>query len=77
MIDREAQDGTHILRFHADPRTRRRLEEIVAAEAECCAFLDLDLTERDGELVLTVAAPDGGQPVAEALALTFGIAPAP
>ena len=72
LIDHEAKDGTHELRFQADPTTRRRLEEIVAAETECCTFLDLDLAERQGELILTLAAPDGGQSVADGLAVAFG-----
>jgi hypothetical protein len=72
LVAHEQIDRRHTLRFRRDPATRRRLEEIVAAEAECCSFLDLDLAERDGELVLTVAAaPAAGQPVADELALAF------
>ncbi len=71
LIDRRVEDGRHFLRFRADAATRRRLDEIVAAEARCCAFLDLDLAEADGELLLTVAAPDEARPVADELALAF------
>ena len=71
LIVRSTESGTHELRFRDDPTTRRRLEQIVAAEAECCAFLDLDLAERGGELILTLAAPEGGQPVADELAAAF------
>ena len=43
------RDGSHWrLRFRADAETRRRLKAIVAAEAQCCAFLDLTLWERTG-----------------------------
>ena len=66
------EGGVHALRFRPDPTTRRRLEEIIAAESECCAFLDLKLREDEDELVLTIAAPADGQPVAEELALAFG-----
>jgi hypothetical protein len=72
LTSRSAEGDTHSLRFRSDPATRRRLERIVAAEAECCAFLDLDLRSDGGELVLTIAAPPDGQPVAEQLALAFG-----
>ncbi len=64
-----ASDGT--LRFRATPATRARLEAIVAAEAECCAFLTLDLREADGELRLTLSAPEGAEPVAAELAGAF------
>jgi hypothetical protein len=68
---RALEDGSHLLRFQSDAATRDRLERIVAAEADCCSFLDLALGERDGELVLTVAAPADAQPVADDLALAF------
>jgi len=71
LIRRDSEDGKHALRFRSDARTRRRLEEIVAAEAECCSFLDLELIERGGELVLTLAAPEDGQSVVDGLAATF------
>lgn len=71
LIAHDEDAGRHTLRFRPDPTTRRRLEQIVAAEAQCCSFLDLDLAERDGELILTLAAPEAGQPIADELALTF------
>jgi hypothetical protein len=71
LLGRAERDGVHTLRFRLDDRTRRRLEEIVAAEAKCCSFLDLDISERDGELLLTLTAPEPGRPVADELALAF------
>jgi hypothetical protein len=71
LIDRGTENGKHRLLFRSDPRTRCRLEEIVAAEAECCSFLDLELTEHGGELVLTLTAPETGQTVADGLAAAF------
>jgi hypothetical protein len=76
LRDRETDGGRHLLRFGADEATRRRLEEIVAAEAECCSFLDLILEERGSELVLSIAAPQDGQAVADELAAAFDGAPA-
>jgi hypothetical protein len=72
LIGRETDGARHLLRFRSNRATRRRLEEIVAAEARCCSFLDLSLREQDDELVLSVAAPQGGQPVADELAAAFG-----
>jgi len=34
LVSRAATSGRHLLRFHADAGTRRRLEEIVAAAHE-------------------------------------------
>jgi hypothetical protein len=65
------RDHTHLLRFRSAPSVRRRLEKVIAAEAECCAFLDLALDEQGGDLVLTISAPEAGQPTADALAAAF------
>jgi len=71
LIDRSAEGDRHRLRFRADATTRRRLEEIVAAEAKCCSFLDFSLEERGGELVLWISAPEEGKPVADELGAAF------
>jgi hypothetical protein len=68
----QAADGdARVLRFHSDPDTRRRLEEIVAAEARCCPFLDLSVYEAEGDLILRLAAPAEGAPVVAELARAF------
>jgi hypothetical protein len=54
LQNQTTEGDTQILHFLSDPTTRRRLEEIVAAEAECCPFLDLQLTEEGNELILRV-----------------------
>jgi hypothetical protein len=61
----------HVLRFRAGQVTRERLTTIVAAEADCCPFLDLRLEDADDGLVLTITAPEEGQPIADQLALAF------
>lgn len=76
LLSREVEGGRHLLRFRSDAATRRQLKEIVAAEAECCSFLDLALEERSGDLVLSVRAPKDGQAVADELAAAFDGAPA-
>jgi hypothetical protein len=67
LISRQAEDGRHLLRFRADAETRRRLEQIIAAEAECCSSLELSL-DRATELVLSIAAPRDVQALADGLA---------
>ena len=71
LITRKTDGDRHLLRFHGDAGTRQRLEAIVAAEAQCCSFLDLSLT-RDGDvLVLSIVAPAGAELVASQLANAF------
>jgi hypothetical protein len=73
LIRHDFDGERYRLRFRRDPETRRRLEAIVAAEAECCSFLDLRLAEENGELVLLIAAPQGGHLVAKQLAAAFAL----
>lgn len=72
LIGRRRDGGRHLLRFRSDSRTRERLEDIIRAERECCAFLDLALEHEDNYLVLSVAAPEAGQATADGFALAFG-----
>jgi phosphotransferase system HPr-like phosphotransfer protein len=56
------QGASVVLRFSADEETRNRLDRIVAAERECCPFLDLKV--RKGQtLELTIDGPDEAAPV--------------
>jgi hypothetical protein len=56
------------LRFRPDPAIRERVERIVAAESRCCAFLDFTLADEEDATVVTIAAPDGGEPLMHELA---------
>jgi hypothetical protein len=60
-----------VLRFQADERTRARLQAIIAAESSCCPFLSFELREQTGALLLTIAAPDGAEPLAFDLVNAF------
>jgi hypothetical protein len=71
LIDHRREGSRHLLRFNADEEIRQRLERIVAAESQCCPFLELWLKEQDSVLLLTLAAPADGQVVAEELARAF------
>lgn len=73
LISREVEGGRHLLRFRAGAATRTQLEEIVAAEAECCSFLDLSLDGEGNELVLSIAAPEEAQGLADSLAGAFRV----
>jgi hypothetical protein len=72
LVSREADGDRHLLRFRPGAGTRGRLEKLVAAEAECCPFLDLSLSEEEGgELVLSIAASQDARALADELARAF------
>jgi hypothetical protein len=63
------QDGTAAeLRFAAGVGVRERLEAVVAAELQCCAFLTMRVSDA---LVLTITAPEGGEAVLAELVDAF------
>ncbi len=68
LVSNVVNGRSAVLRFRPDPDIRRRVEAVVAAESECCPFLDFELEHGDDATVLTVTAPDGA---AEALAGVF------
>ncbi|HXF32830.1 MAG TPA: hypothetical protein VN522_15060 [Solirubrobacterales bacterium] len=72
LIARSTNSEGEELRFRHSPENEHRLRSIVAAEAECCPFLDLALTERDGELVLRIGGAADALPIAAGLAAAFG-----
>jgi hypothetical protein len=71
LIAHVVDDRRHVLRFRSGGDTRERLERIVAAEAECCAFLDLSLREERDEIVLSISAAGDGFVMATDLANAF------
>jgi hypothetical protein len=72
LLARERSGDRHLLRFRAGASTRERLERIVAAERECCSFLELELGSDGDELLLSISAPQAGGEVAAELAGAFG-----
>jgi hypothetical protein len=59
------------LRFATGAGVRERVERIVAAESQCCAFLTMTVSDEPGALVLRIEAPDGAEPVLEELLDAF------
>jgi hypothetical protein len=45
------------------PEIEQRTRELVAAESQCCAFVDLELSRDGDDLVLDISGPDDAQPV--------------
>ena len=60
LLDSTGEAGRAVLRFRPDPSIRQRVDAIVAAESECCAFLDFRVEHGHDATVLTVSAPNGG-----------------
>jgi hypothetical protein len=56
-----------VLRFGPARAVRERLARIVEAESRCCAFMGFELRERADEIVLTISAPEGAEPVLDDL----------
>ena len=55
-----------LLAFRNDAQTRSELERIVAAEAECCAFLDMRISNGDA-LELQIDGPADAGPIVDEL----------
>ena len=64
-------DSGGAMHFRADDETRERVRAIVAAESSCCPFLTFDLRDDAGELVLSIDAPAGAEPLAQDLVDAF------
>ncbi len=60
-----------VLRFRPDPAIRAQVEEVVAAESECCAFLGFTIAHEQDATVVTIVSPPEGVPVLHELADRF------
>lgn len=64
--------GPHAeLRFAASESVRARVDAIVAAESQCCAFLTMRAIDDDGAILLTIDGPEGAEPVVQELVGAF------
>lgn len=57
-IGRDRGDGYLEVRFRADADAARELDRLVAAECDCCSFVDWSVTPQDGELRLRISGDD-------------------
>lgn len=71
LLSHRQEGAAHVLRFRGDSGTRQRLEAVLAAERQCCPFLELNLAHEGEHLVLSIAAPAEAAPVAAELAASF------
>src|SRR3954471_13309296 len=63
LLDRTPTDRGVRLRLRDTPEIEQRIRELIAAESECCAFLDFELGRDGGDLVLNSAGPGDARPV--------------
>ena len=63
--------GGSLVRFRPDGDTQSQLARIVAAERECCPFLDLSLTEDRSNLTLSIEGPEDARPVIAEIVATL------
>jgi hypothetical protein len=71
LISADATERGAKFWFRPEGATAERLAAIVAAEADCCAFLAIDVREEPNALRLTIEAPEGAEPVIEELVEAF------
>jgi hypothetical protein len=71
LIDKQQHGPRAVLRFAAGAGVRERVAEIVAAEADCCAFLKMELADEPDAIRLTIEAPADAEPVLDELLQSF------
>ena len=64
LVGVEARDRRALLRFHGE---RERVEALVAAESQCCAFFQFGMTTRGEDTELEIRTPEGGELLLRAL----------
>ena len=65
LLERTPTESGVRVRLLDRPDIEQRTRELVAAESECCAFLDFDLRHENGDLVLDISGPEDARPVVE------------
>jgi hypothetical protein len=63
LLDRTATGTGLRVRLRDAPEIEQRTRELVAAESQCCAFLDFALAREGGDLVLDIHGPADARPV--------------
>jgi hypothetical protein len=71
LIAADHRGGTVRLVFADDVGIRARLEDLVADEAACCPFLDLEIGDAPEGIALTIGAPLEAAPIVADLVESF------
>jgi hypothetical protein len=67
LLARRPRAQGAVLTFAAGSATERRLRQLIAAEAECCPFLRMELRRVDATLELDVTGPEEARPIIDGL----------
>lgn len=71
LVDAHTEPTRAQLRFVAGAGVRTRVDALVAAESQCCAFLTMSVSEEPGSVVLTIETPEAAEPVLAELVGAF------
>ncbi len=71
LLDVRAGERSARLRFAGSAAVRARVNAIVAAEAQCCAFLAMAVVEQADAVTLSIDAPAGAEAVLRDLVAAF------
>ena len=71
LVDARTRAGHAELRFAGGAGVRERVHRIVAAESECCAFLEMTVADEPEAVLLTIDAPAGADVVLEEIVAAF------
>jgi hypothetical protein len=71
LVDTRHEGRRAELRFAAGAGVRGRVDGIVAAESQCCAFLEMNVRDQADTIVLTIQAPAGAEVVLQELVDAF------
>ena len=67
LLSRTPTTAGQRLAFPADPEVAGELDALVAAERDCCPFLDLTVERFDHSLVLNVSGPTDAAEIVETM----------
>lgn len=56
---RRVETGRIVSTYPSDPELIERLRALIAAEAECCSFMEFDVVEEGDEVTVELRVPDG------------------
>ncbi len=69
-ISRRVEDEKIVATYPPDPQLLQQLRHLIAAEAECCAFLNFTIHEQEAQTVVELAFPPEARSLVEQVIAT-------